>query len=105
MQPEQKGEYENSLLLDLEVEWDLPLLFIHALIGQPAKKHLVGRIIRIHRYADTSRDPEQVPVDADWLVQSAGDASRACLGDNAYRLIAWQGCGNDDEFVPPEAGG
>ena len=56
MQLGRKGEYENRFLRDLEVEGNLALLLIHALIGQPAEQDLVGGVIGIDGYADASGD-------------------------------------------------
>jgi hypothetical protein len=104
MQQSEKGESENSLLSDLEVEGDLTLLLVHALIGQPPEDHLVGGVIRIDGYADASGDGEGAAVDADRFAEGANDAGCAGLGDGLYRLIARQVRGDDDELVTAEAG-
>jgi hypothetical protein len=104
MQQRGKGEYENSLLSDLEVEGDLALLLVHALVGQPPEEHLVGGVIRIDGDADASGDGEGVAVDADRFAEGTNDAGCAGLGDGLYRLIARQVRGDDDELVTAEAG-
>jgi hypothetical protein len=58
MQQRGKGECENMILTNLEGEGDLAFLFIHALVGQPAKKNLVGRVIGIDSYSYASSDVE-----------------------------------------------
>jgi hypothetical protein len=104
MQPGRKGECENQLFRDLEAEGDLALLFIHALIGQPAKEHPVGGVIRIDGYADASGNAENVAIDADRLAQGLGDAGGACPGYEVGWLVAGQVGGDDHELVAAEAG-
>jgi hypothetical protein len=65
-------------LRDLVAEGNLALLLIHALIGQPAKKHAIGGLIGIDRYPDASGNVESIAIDADCLVQGVGDTG--CAG-------------------------
>src|SRR5580693_5093338 len=104
MQQRQKGEYEKSLLLDLEVEGDLALLFVHTLVGQPAKVRFVGGVVGVDGNADASGDRMGLTIDADRLAKSACDAGRTGVGDDVYRLVAGQVSGNNDELVAAEAG-
>src|ERR1700748_3367934 len=98
MQLRRKGEYEILLLRDLEGERNLALLFIHALIGQPAKEHSVGGVVGVDGYADTSGNCESTAVDADGLVQGMGDTGCACSRDEVGRLVVGQVGGDNDEL-------
>src|ERR1700730_11726667 len=104
MQLGRKGECENPFLADLEAEGNLALLLIHALIGQPAKEHLVGGVVGVNGYADASGYVESVAVDADRLAQGVGDTGRADPGEGVGRLVAGQVGGDDHELVAAEAG-
>src|SRR5271170_4418197 len=104
MQQREKGECENSLLSDLEVEGDLALLLVHTLIGQSAEKHCVGSVIGVDGYTEASGDSEGTAIDADWLTESANDAGSTGLGDDVYGLVGGQVGGDDDELVAAEAG-
>lgn len=95
---------KNQFLRDLEVEGNLALLLIHALIGQPAKEHSVGSVIGVDGYTDASANVENIAVDGDRLAQSVGDAGCAGPGDEVSRLIAGQVGGDDNELVATEAG-
>jgi hypothetical protein len=104
MQLERKGECENRFLRDLEVEGDLALLLVHALIGQPAKEHSVGGVVGVDGYADASGNVESIAVDADRFAQGVGDAGGAGPGDEIGGLVAGQVGGDDHELVAAEAG-
>src|SRR5580692_3120762 len=104
MQQRQKGEYEKSLLGDLEVEGDLALLLVHTLVGQPAKVCFVGGVIGVDGHADASGDRMGLAVDADRLAKGACNADRAGVGNDVYGLVAGQVSGNDNELVAAEAG-
>lgn len=104
MQQREKGECENSLLSDLEVEGDLAFFLVHALVGQSAEKHCVGRVIGVDGYAEASGDSDGVAIDADRFAESAKDTGRAGLGDDVYGLFRGQVGGDDDELVAAEAG-
>jgi len=91
------------LLADLEAERYLALLFVHALVGQPAKEHFVGGVVGIDGYANASDDGKGVAIDGDRLAEGACDAGGAAIGDGLYRLVAGQVSCNDDELVATEA--
>ena len=101
---EEKVSVKNLLLRDLEGEGDLALLLIHALIGQPAKEHLVGGVVGVDGYADASGNVESIAVNADPLAEGVGDTGGADPGDEVSRLVAGQVGGDDDELVAAEAG-
>src|SRR5271154_6939739 len=102
MQQREKGECENSLLSDLEVEGDLAFFLVHALVGHSAEKHCVGSVIGVDGYTETSRDSEGTAIDADRLTESANDADRTGLGDDVYGLVGGQVRGDDNELVAAE---
>ena len=57
---EEKVSVKNRFLHDLETEGNLALLLIHALIGEPAKQHFVGGVVRIDGDADASGYVESI---------------------------------------------
>jgi len=95
---------KNLLLRDLEGEGYLALLLIHALIGQPAKEHLVGGVVGVDGYADASGNVESIAVNANPLAEGVGDTGGADPGDEVGRLVAGKVGGDDDELVAAEPG-
>ena len=59
---EEKVSVKNRFLHDLETEGNLALLLIHALIGEPAKQHFVGGVVRIDGDADASGTLRALPL-------------------------------------------